>query len=169
MLLLFQNGISTTKISNILGVAQSTACTVIGLYNDIATKDFARAKSRAETNRAQKSLEWACNKHGYSVADLDQPAQQGPTTKPQETPSAPDMDAVIDAVLASDNKAELRMEKLFKKLDQLATIFQSLTQGVKDNMNANADIIHREQVKHTETLNGIKSNTRRTIWKGEAQ
>ena len=29
-----------------------------------------------------------------------------------------------------------------------------------DDFNTNADIINREQLKHTETLNGIKSNTK---------
>lgn len=122
--------------------------------------DVHGAWASAMTTKNEALFEWACRRHGVNPnrPQLSPDPEEKPTE--QTPPPMFDSGAVLDAILAQTNKMDLRMEDLMKKLDQLAVIIQSCAAGMKDTINTNADIINREQLKHTETLNGIKSNTK---------
>ena len=160
ILKLVETGLDASEIGEMFGRSVGIVRMIKRVYDAVKAGDMEEAKRIAMTSKNSALYEWACVKNGVDP----NPQESAPATEPkhpkQDHDSPVDVDAVVDAVLAADNKAELRMDKLLAKLDQLAVIIQSCAANPKEAMNTNTDVIKREQIKHTETLNGIKVNTK---------
>lgn len=152
---LLSNGIEAAEVGEILQRAPSTVRLIKRTYDAVKAGDIETA--RRTSSSYISVFEWACKRNGVDPNQKPEPSAPGPGPS-QKVPE--DREAILDAILALTNKTDLRQEDLMKKLDQMAVIIQSCAAGMKDTINTNADIIHREQMKHSETLNGIKVNTK---------
>lgn len=162
---LAEKGLEAREIGEMFGRSSSIVRQIVRVYNMAKDGNVAGAwKSAIGTNNTAL-FGWACSRNGIDPHQAMERRTQGSdeVTNRDATVAKkeiPDTEAIVDAILAQTGKMELWIEDLTKKLDQLAVIIQSCTAGLKETMNVNTDLLNRELTKHTETLNGIKSNTR---------
>lgn len=160
ILKLLETGLEPNEIGEMFERSGSIVRQIKRVYEAVKAGDVEGARASAMTSKNVSLFEWACRRNGIDPNQKPETSPQEPQPPDKKPALEGDAELLFDAILAHTNKMELRMEDLMKKLDQLAVIIQSCAAGTKDAINRNADIINREQVKHTETLNGIKVNTK---------
>lgn len=159
ILTLLEKGLEANEIGEMFNRSGSVVRLIHRVWLACKNGEIAEAKRMADSSRNVALFQWACRRNGINPDQT--PDEEKPKEEPEKAVTAATIQDIEDAIHVLDGKQALRLDQLLAKLDQLAVILQSCTVGIKEGINANADILNRELMKHSETLNGIKSNTRR--------
>lgn len=171
---LYKGKFDYKKISEIVGIGESTVRYIIRAYECVKTENFDEIKSTSSLLKNESQLRWACAVNNVDADNFierlingvpkedDEPEEKG---KEKEKATANDIEDAIHVAtklmtVEIQKTMQEQAEVLAKKLDQIATIVQSCCKNQMDKNNANADIAMKEYQKMNESLSWIRSQTK---------
>lgn len=173
--LLSEKGLSTKEIASILNLGSNTVMYILRANERVGKLDYEGVRNDSGLMQNNAVIKWACEINGVNYDSFIETVVNGEKKQEPEEPkkeqAKPDAcitdleDAIhVASRLITDKVTEqihTEAEMLARKLDQIATIIQSVCREATMKQNANADIALQEAKKQTEVLSWIRSNTKR--------